>query len=194
MSAQEGEGWSLSKDKDGIRVYRKPMEGSAFDAVKAEMRVVGRLEAALAVIWDIGRYPEWMPHTDAVEVLEKEPGRLVYYLKTDVPWPATDRDGIYDIRVSGDERSAGLAFVCRPDRLEERKGYVRIPSCNGNWELQFMEKDEIRITYEMQSQMGGSIPGWLANMGATQVPFRMLRELRRRMLMEEYQAASFPFP
>ena len=194
-STQDTDGWKLARDKDGIRVYRHEVEGSAFDAVRGEMRVAGSLESALAVIWDVARYPEWMPHTDEIEILEKEAGSLVYYLRSDVPWPAADRDGVYEIRVTGDARSATVHFVCRPERLKANPGYVRIPSCNGSWVLERQDQEEeVQITYEMESEMGGNIPGWLANMGATNVPYRMMRELRRRMSVEPYRDSRFPFP
>ncbi len=55
------EGWDLKKDKDGIKAYTKPVEGSAMKAIKATTEFNCSLETCLAVLRDIPHLIELFP-------------------------------------------------------------------------------------------------------------------------------------
>ncbi len=195
-TGQEAPTWKLHKSEKGIRVYTRPQEGSSFKAVRAETSLPASLSSALALLWDIDRYPEWVPHTSFTRVLDQEDHRsITYYLQVSAPWPANDRDGIYHIELRREsDRQVSLRFECVPDRLPEKEDYVRIPSCRGSWILKALPTDELAVEYEMFSTMGGNLPGWMANLGATAAPFKMMEEIRERVRQAPYRQATFELP
>ncbi|MFO6080183.1 START domain-containing protein, partial [Pseudomonas aeruginosa] len=45
----------------------------------------------------------------------------------------------------------------------EEKGQIRVPKLVGEWKLQPKGQGVTEVTYQVETEPGGSIPSWLAN-------------------------------
>lgn len=54
--------WKLSVNKEGMRIYTRPVPNSKINAVKVECTMNAKPEQLVAVIMDIPRSDEWVYH------------------------------------------------------------------------------------------------------------------------------------
>ena len=192
--AQEQD-WKLKKDADGIKVYTRPVEGEAMNETKAVTKLNASLSATVAMLIDVENFHSWSPSTKSSRLLEqKSATEIIYYVETEAPWPVSDRDGIYTMRIS--QEPSGLVKIvtgCLPDYLPENKGLVRIPKSEGSWIVKPLGDKEVELTYQNLADPGGSIPDWVANSGSVGIPYKMLKRMSQQVQKPQYQNKSFSF-
>jgi hypothetical protein len=173
--------WELKKDKDAIKVYTRSVEGSAIDEFKAVSLLKGtQVIHVLNVITNVSGFDKVFPDCSEAYVLEQD-GRYntVHYIKTDVPFPVSDRDGVYEQRttIAPGGGSAEVVIRALTGRLPAKQGLVRITRGNGFWELLQVGAD-VKVTYQFHGDPGGSVPAWLANSFIVDHPFSTMENLR----------------
>lgn len=172
--------WELAKNKDGIKVYTKELEHSSIDAFKGVMYVKTTVERMDFILHNLDQHKEIFPDTEELKILERGEDWLIQYSLTNAPWPADDRDGIYKMTFSRDQKTGALYSIGKsmPDYLPEKESVVRIPHSISQWRV-IPEKDGLMmIEYEVEAKPGGNIPDWLANTATTEVPYNTLYNLR----------------
>ena len=176
--------WSLTKEKDGIRVYTQEIEGSDFKAFRAVTEIRGSLLAVYETLMDIENYVHWVPYTKTSKVLEHQDKRYQCYILNDAPWPVSDRDGFYDylFEYFPNRRKATITIKAIPDFGEEHEGVVRITQTDGFWDLSELEEGMVKVIYQVHSDPGGSIPAWLAASSVTSVPIKTLKGLQDQII------------
>lgn len=195
QDAGEGEEWRLRRSEDGIRIYVRDVEGSAFHAYRGEMTIDARLQTLAAVLDDVERSGEWLHYTEEgvlVERIDRE--TAVVSLLTDLPWPASDRDSVTLNRLSQDPETLTVrySFESRPEALPEREDYIRIQDIRGYWELTPREDGSVDIVFTTSSDPGGTVPAWLINLVITEQPFNSLQNLREIVEDPRYRNATMP--
>lgn len=172
--------WELQRDEAGIRVWTKPVPGSAVARFRGETFVKADTAAIKAVLGDVPRMTEWFPDCVEARTLSKEGDVELRYMVTGAPWPVDDRDAIYRIETirepSGPVR---IEMGVQPEALPEQEGRVRVRRAQGGWKLT-PEEGGTRVAWELHLEPGGSVPTWLINQRVVETPFRALRELRAR--------------
>jgi hypothetical protein len=173
--------WELKKDKDAIKVYTRSVEGSAIDEFKAVTVLNSTLiKDVLNIITNVSGFDKVFPDCSEAYVLEQD-GRYntVHYIKTDVPFPVSDRDGVYEQRttIAPGGGSAKVVIRALTGRLPAKQGLVRITRGNGYWELLQVGAD-VKVTYQFHGDPGGSVPAWLANSFIVDHPFSTMENLR----------------
>ena len=183
ISVKGQTGWSLSKEKDGVRVYTKPISGKNYKAFRAVTEMAGTISQIMQILRDVNHYREWVPYTEVSEIVKKEGDSLKCYLFTDVPWPVSDRDGYYRYQFQYIKNSmrGQVAMEAIPDFGKEREGVIRIKKSKGSWDLQQVDKHRVRVIYEVNTDPGGSVPTWLASTSVTTVPYKTLKSLEERV-------------
>lgn len=171
--------WELKKDKDGIQVFTRKIEGSPMRAFRGEMDLATSLDKIESLFKDVVRFTEWSPGAKKVEPLEEGSNSRTFYLQTEAPWPVTDRDGIYQFNFVRAAGKLTITAKCLPEYLPPRKKHVRVPKSDGYWQFEEQAGGLIHIVYENHSEPGGSIPGWLANSAVVNLPFESLQNLRQ---------------
>lgn len=172
--------WQLQRDEDGIRVWTRPVPGSAVARFRGETFVKAGTAAIKAVLTDVPRMPEWFPDCVEARTLSKEGDVELRYVVTGTPWPVDDRDAIY--RIETIRPPSGIVRIemgVRPDALPEQAERVRVQRADGGWTLT-PEDGGTRVAWELHLEPGGSVPTWLVNQRVVDTPFRALRELRAR--------------
>lgn len=196
LPAYTQESWTLKKDKEGIKVYTKKVEGSDYKAFRGTTTIDAPATAVVAAIRDLDSYVKWSHMTKTASILaENGETELVTYVQSDAPWPVSDRDGIYVLNFSQDPTSKVIKITttCSPDYIAQKEGYVRVPSTEGFWEITPKGTNKCLVNYENHSEPGGSIPGWLANSSVINIPFNTLSGLKEVAKERKYQGKSYGF-
>jgi hypothetical protein len=76
--------WSLDKDKDGIEVYTRPVEGSGIKEFKGVADVDADIENILSLLRDSDRFKTWFPNTSESKLLFRD-GDLSYQYSVMAP-------------------------------------------------------------------------------------------------------------
>ncbi len=190
------ENWTLQKDKDGIKVYTRDSDKSAFDEFRATIQLNQSIHSFVAVMRDVESLHEW-----AYNVKNARPLMLLgdslqyYYSEVSIPFPFTDRDGIYRNRYTWKSDSSLLVIDIDilPDYIDEKEGLVRIPFGKGFWRVKVLGDRFIDITFQMVVDPGGGVPSWMANMFIDDTPTYTLTKLREVIVKEKYQNQKFDF-
>lgn len=174
--------WSLKKDQEGIKVYTRSVTGSAIAEFKAVMTLNdARLTDVLDVITDVRGFVKLFPNCAEATVLEQQ-GRYntVHYIRTDVPFPVSDRDGVYEQRteLASGGGSATVTIRALPGRIPEKEKLVRITNASGTWQLTQVGSN-VSVIYQFHGEPGGAVPGWLANSFIVDNPFGTMQNLRK---------------
>lgn len=193
MHAQDD--WELVKDSDDIKVYTKRVATSDFKAFKAEMIINQDIHAFLSVLHDIGDLDVWAYKLKYTELLERKGDSMqIYYAVAKAPFPYKNRDGVYLNSFKWDSKSKTLTVDIKllEDYLAEKDGLVRINGV-GFWKATVLPSNKLKIDFQMQVDLGGDIPAWLANIFADDSPYYTLLELREAIKNKKYATKTYSF-
>jgi len=187
--------WELRKEKDGIKVYTREIEGSKIQEYKAIAIVDAKLSSAIAVIKDVENYPEFLENIIEAKLIESSDTTQTHYLINKTPWPVTNRDGIFRSVFSQyyDTKLVKMTVNLVKDYELENKKCVRMKEAIGFWLFDPIESDKVEITYQMHIDPGGSIPAWVLNMFIVDAPIDDLKAIRERVKMEKYENVKYDF-
>ena len=183
--------WSLARDHQGVRIYRRPVGFSKVDAVRAEIEVALPAERLFRLLGDIEAYPELMPPTVVARRIKDEGERRSYYMEIDPPVVAR-RYYCMQVRMSrrgdGVLRSEWSAFTdgcpAPPRRM------VRMSDNAGAWTLVPLGAARTRVIYEAHADPGGAIPAWMVNRAATTQLVDLLQTLAKAAALPRYEAPA----
>ncbi len=187
--------WKLESDKDGIKVYSKSIDGTAFKSFKAHMSIKGSIHTFVAILQDIENMPEWGYSVKSTELLESTGDTLqIYYAVASAPFPFENRDGIYQntFRWDGRNKILFVEIELLPGYMKKASRLVRLKG-NGFWNVKVLKNQMLDITFSMLVDPGGNIPAWMANIFVNTTPISTMTELRKVMVDKKYQNKSFGF-
>lgn len=188
--------WELRKDRDGIRVYTRTGDSSQFDELRVETTTTGKLSSLVALILDIGNYPNWSFNSEKAYVLKKvSQSELYFYSLVHSPWPASDRDLAVHLHLIQDSSTRTLYIHADEiaGYIPGKKGVVRVPVSAEHWVVTPLTGDRIKISYELRLDPGASAPPWLINLFSTKGPFETFCHLREQLKQPKYCDATLAF-
>jgi len=188
--------WELRKDKDGIKVYTKQMDGYSIKGSKVTSVLETTISRIVAVMMDADNFYKLIPDSKSSKLLKAvSDNERIYYVSTDAPWPVTDRDGIYTMKFSQNPSSKVLTISvnCLPEYIPEKEDYVRVPRTEGTWKFTPLSNGKTEVFYQYVAEPGGSIPAWLANTSVVNMPFDTIKNLKERTAMKQYEGQTFSF-
>ncbi len=172
--ASIGQEWEMRKDEDGIKVYTKETPGEPFDSFKADMVIELTVPEIMQFLKHMDEHPHAFPDTKEIRILERpNDSTQIQYALTDAPWPVSDRDGIYQLVFHLNKKTGQLVTKAKalPTYLPENDDVVRIALSNTYWIATPIDASHTKLEYIVHADPGGSIPEWLANSAAGDVPF-----------------------
>lgn len=173
------EEWKLAKDKDGVQVYLSEVPGSQYKAYKGITLIKADMNQLLDLQADVKNACKWIHECRLQKTLKQEDGHRWTYTQFNTPWPVTARDSIME--VSTEHLADGKVvrkLVGLPKYLPEEKGFVRVTKIDGTWTFTPKANGEIETVYQLHTEPGGSVPGWLANSFVVDAPFNTLKQFR----------------
>lgn len=179
------ERWELVGELDGIRVSKREVPGHDLPAFRGETTIAASMDAILSVLVDWRHHTEWA-HRCAESTLLRQLGgehELLMYYRTDLPWPAWDRDVIYASQVERSPDGSTIVLMLRKVESDPRgtpSDVVRMPRFYGAYKLVRVGEAKTRVTYEAEVDPGGSLPRWIVQRVVRDIPHETLAGLRAR--------------
>lgn len=189
------ENWELQKEDEGIKVYTAEVEGSDLRAFKATAVMEGKLSSFVAVLKDIEAFPELFSSNNFAELIEQTDTFQLQYSRTKIPWPISDRDGVYANTFSQHYgfKTVTVTVESIDGIRPEEDGYVRMEKAKGFWMLNPVDHNAVEVTYQMHAEPGGNLPAWVINMFLVDSPLKDLKSMRERVKLPEYSNQKFDF-
>lgn len=198
MAHSETTDWELEKENSDLqlKIYTREISGSELNEFKGEMVVETRLTALAALLLDSEAALKWMHQCEKFEIIEQHDAKsaIVYFING-APWPVSDRDAVISSKMSQDPETLTLRFdiEAMADRLPEDDDYVRIPKMSGFWLFSPLPEGQVKITYQVHAEPGGSLPSWLANSVVVDTPYYTLSNMADMLKLDKYQKSDIPF-
>lgn len=187
--------WELKKDKDGIKIYTKHVEGSGLKAIKATTTFNAPLETCAAILRDIEHLTDLFPDTKVAKKISQSDNQQVHYLEMDAPWPVADRDGAFTLVYTYNTALQTLVVDAKmtPNAYPLQDKYVRLTKGGGTWTFKRVDNTHTSLEYYFHGEPGGNIPAWLANSVVEENPLKLLQNFHNLVKLERYQGKTFNF-
>lgn len=177
--AQSGD-WELEKNDSGIKVYTRTVAGEDIREFKATTTIAAPRRDIAYVIINVNDYVNWYPDISEARILEKISATEFYvYNVLDLPWPATDRDGVSKMSITKTANTTKITMQAVSGVKAEKSGLVRITKSYGFWELT-TKGDQTEIHFQYFASPAGSLPDWIINMFIVDNPFETLKLLKKK--------------
>lgn len=187
--------WTFLTEKEGIRVYSRPVTGSKIKALRVECTLNTTLSALVALLLDVPGTTRWVSHTKSCTMLRRvSDAELYYYSEVSLPWPLQNRDFVAHVKVSQDP-STGVVTInapAVPGMVAPKKGIVRVPRSAGLWTLTPMGR-QVKVVYTLQVDPGGALPAWAVNALSSQGPVESFTNMKRMLQQPVYKNAVLGF-
>ena len=185
--------WKLKKKVDSIEIYTS--ESTKYNSFKGRIILDNSIYSFVAFLKDMDEYVNWGYKTKEVSLLKRSGDTLqIYHVITQVPFPYKNRDGIYQNKFRWISESNTLIVDIKTldEYVPEDDDYTRVKG-SGFWKVVVLPSGKLDITFQMQIDPGGNIPGWLVNMFIDTTPYHTLVNLRKFLKKEKYQNKTFSF-
>ncbi|UVE19741.1 START domain-containing protein [Pseudomonas sp. LS44] len=177
----QAEDWQLAKDENGIKVYLSSVPGSKYKAYRGVVEIKANVKTINALQEDVVGSCSWIHACAEMKLLKRQGNEAWTYSTIEMPWPVTGRDLV--LHVQGGQAADGTVvrqLKADPNFVPPVKGQIRVPKLVGEWRVVPKGNDVTEVTYQVQTEPGGSIPSWLANSFVVDAPFNTLDALRKR--------------
>lgn len=177
--------WEFVDDDDNVHVWRREVEGQNIPDFRGQTYINASIDEILTQMLDWKHHTDWMfACVESTLLKEPEPDHLIMYNRIGAPWPVWDRDVIADIFIkrASDGKSVRVDFKNIASSLRSvPKRVVRLPRLVGFYKMWEVGPQKTKIMYQVEADLGGSIPRWLAVRGARDLPHVTLLKLRERV-------------
>jgi hypothetical protein len=184
------EGWDLAKEADGIKVFTRPVPGSAANEFKGIADIDAPLEVILEIFKDIPSYTQWYGFCKEIKLLKQdtENHRVIYFV-LETTGPVKDRDFIMDTLENYD-RQAGKDVITlnavKEDLVPRKSKYVRMTDVSGSYVMTRVDPYRTHIVYTVKADPAGYIPAFVSNIMQKDQPYLTLKGLREMTRKDEY--------
>lgn len=192
FSAQAGDNWELIKEDQGIRVYSKSGISGELIEIKATSHINSALGSFVALMNDVQNFKNWMHATQEAKIIQREgPYHYTYYMLSDLPWPARDRDVILNLRIQKDKASRAVYVQSQNVRglIKEKEGVRRIESVQTTWHFIPENNGRIRIVFQTKIKPNVQLPEWLAEKVYQIGPYNTILNMKEMVQHEKYREA-----
>jgi hypothetical protein len=178
--------WTQIDEDDGIKVWRLDVAGKDLPGFKGETIIPRSIADIVSVLRQVEHHTEWMYRCSESAIIQHvSDDHLVIYNRVDVPWPIKDRDVILDTTFH--EESGGrlviLTFKHHDPKLRPLpERVVRMPMLEGSYRLWQLTPTSTKVVYQVEADVGGVVPKWIAARVAKEMPYETLFALRKRVV------------
>jgi hypothetical protein len=179
-----GQNWNFSKEKDGIKLFTGLYPGERIKSYRGIAVINAEPSRTFAVLEDVYHTDWWDKNISVIRVLSYERNKSArYYLVYDLPWPVIDRDLCVDVSVVFTITSKTGTIIARPSPncIPTNSDQVRITAYRQSWEVKPAENGKTLVILEGFVDPGGSIPDWISNMLIIDAPYKIIRDLKKKL-------------
>lgn len=188
--------WHLKKSENGINVYTRSSDESAFKELRSTVTIKTSLNSIVALLNDFESYPEWVYRCSESKTLKRiSETENFHYQTVEAPWPVDSRDFIVQLHLSQDPvtKVVSIKSTCKPDYIPRVPGRVRITEFKALWTLTPLKDGSVEIVYELLVNPGGYVPAWLVNLAVVDGPYETMLHVKDWVLKKKYQNEKVSF-
>ena len=186
-------GWKKVDTEDGVTVYEKDV--GEMVAFRGEGQVTAPIGKLLYVIEDSAHWKEWIENFDKGHLIEKKADfHKIFYQAFDSPFPASDRDIVYEARTRRDA-TTGKVYVDMRSVLHPKAPKtvgVRVNLKYTRYEITPLKEGRLHVVLETLSNPGGSLPDFLVNWAQRDYPVKLFQGLRKQVKKNHAKLAPVP--
>jgi len=193
QSFGEGGNWEKVKTEHGVAVYEKKISGKL--AFRGVGEIAGDPSKLVGVLENPVRWKHWIDNFQSGRLLEKKSDfHKVFYQSFDSPFPVSDRDLVYESKISSDGEGRTVRVEMRSVRhaLAPKTVGVRVKLTYASYRIEVLGKERMKVTFETMSDPGGAIPGFMANWATRSYPVTLFEGLRAEMKRPDQKEAPLP--
>jgi hypothetical protein len=139
LFAADGQGWELQRDKDGIQVHTRPVEGSPYDTVLTTTRMTDvRLSSLVALIENTPACKDWADSCAESYLVERiSESESLVYTQNDMPFPVKDRDVVAQVKWTKDAATFEVVMnsVATVGNMDDVSGRLRLTEAVASWDF-----------------------------------------------------------
>lgn len=187
LHAQET--WTQTKNEDGIKVFTRKKAGERFKEIKIITSTKTTLNEIMASFDDVESHKDWVYKTPKSKVVERiDPTTLIYYVKSNLPYPVKDRDIVIHYTWEQDPLSKVITTRSKAveGKLDPVKSTVRVTDFQSKYILTPKPGGVIHIEYEAKMDPAGSLPAWLVNMAVSKGPVKTMKAFFKLLDSDKY--------
>lgn len=182
LAAQSKGGWERIDDEDGIVTWKHEVPGQVVPGFRGQVVIAADIDKVRRAIEDVKSHTKWMHRcAESAVVKNVSPTEDLVYNRTDSPWPISDRDVVLRtkrvVNDKGDE--VLLAFQDTKTELKPKiDDVVRMPKLVGFYKLSKLADGRTKVVYQVDADVGGSLPDWIVKRVVKEMPYETLSNLR----------------
>ena len=183
--------WKLVDNEDGCQIYTSMVPGKEYIAAKTTCVIPVRMEVVGMVIRDIANYPEWMEdckETKILKVVDDENDVVIFWFRQHITL-FSDRDMVLESKVKNNiEKGQYLIYgdLTNEVSYNSGKGYVRMPSFNSLFTLDWIDRERTRVTLIIDPDIGKGVPSSIANSLIKKIPYKSLKKMMKEVKKSKY--------
>ena len=188
------EQWALVQNEEGVTIYSRKIADHAESEFKGISTINQPVEVVGAVLADIPAYTQLFYNCRYARKLQHKMSsdhNFLLYMVIETPWPLWDRDIIYFARTTidiGSERILIQSKALGEPIVPIRKDHVRITDSELQWILERFDSIRTKVTFTKRTNAGGSLGGYLSDVGCRKTIFHSLINLHRIAADPKYAA------
>lgn len=175
----EGQTWKVAKDKQGVKIETRFIEGWSVKEYRATVTIQTSLAKAVEAYRDPKQRQQYMSNAEVSNLEDLSRNHFVSYYRGNAPWPVADRDNITRSKIYWSGQQVKITMECLPDYIPAKAGVVRIPRSKGYWLFKDLGNGSIKVTQQSVTDLGGNVPDWLVNSAIVDAPFDMLKAMKK---------------
>ncbi len=197
-TAQAGE-WKKVSSDDGITIYNREQAGSGVKEVKAVGTINAPHWVCKNVIDDEAHYKDFMPYTEASDVLKQAQDVKYVYQRISAPL-VSERDYTLAIRNKSFRKPDGSIVYKKVWSLanahgpKPKDGVVRLSTNEGYWVFEDAGNNKTHATYYVNTNPGGSLPSWVANAANTRAIPNLFEAVTTQSKKPQYRKTKPALP
>jgi hypothetical protein len=177
--------WQPTKEIDGVQIYAKNDPNEGLKSFKGVIRVKATMKQALAAVLVRESFPEWVYNMLEDKTLSADNADQSYcYMWIKGVWPTSDRDTVARVTVEQDPKTLAVSVVAKSteqNRVPLYKDRVRMTNMYSGFTVVPVSATETEVQLEGVADPAGSIPNFVTNMVAGELPAKTLTALKARL-------------
>jgi ribosome-associated toxin RatA of RatAB toxin-antitoxin module len=177
------ENWELVKEDDQIKVFlNKNTKKERLTHVKATSITTGTLKECYSLLKKVDQYTTWMHGVEEAKIVKKQKvDKFTYYMLTDFPWPAKDRDVVIKTNIKKKKNMVYTISSSKNNLIQKKEDVQRIKQMKASWKFKEIQPNKIKIIYEGEILSSVSLPDWLKKHVSHIGPYNTIQNIKEKM-------------
>ena len=187
--------WKQKKNKKGITVSISSVDGSSYNALRAEMVVDAEVAQLVALVEDMAACPDWAAMCKEARVEKRiSDTESFVYTYNKIPFPVSDRDVYAHVVWTQDPKTMRVSMTSTATKGGTAKtNAVRDEKAVTQWHFTPNDDGTTIVENFAHFDPNGPIPAMIANLMMINAPYKTLIRMRKIVESGGYADSEIPF-